>query len=91
VYDSGAEDWAGLFAGEGGFTPLEHRRFAQEQEMDVDLLLDRVSSTSYIAALSDSDRAGVLAQVRAVVAAAGLGATFPLPHTTDVFWCTKPA
>jgi SAM-dependent methyltransferase len=89
AYDSGAEDWAGMFAADGGFTPLELETFAYEQAMDLELLLDRVSSTSYIAALSDSDRAGVLEQVRAVVAGAGLGATFTLPHTTDVFWCKK--
>jgi SAM-dependent methyltransferase len=89
AYDSGAEDWAGLFASAGGFTPLEHETFAQEQEMDLELLLDRVSSTSYIAALPDADRAGVLEQVRVVVAGAGLGPTFTLPHTTDVYWCKK--
>ena len=91
VYDSGTEDWAGLVAGVGGFTPLQHQSFRHEQEMDLSLLLDRVSSTSYIAALPDDERAGVLEEVRAVVAEAGLPDAFALPHRTDVYWCTKPA
>jgi SAM-dependent methyltransferase len=91
VYDSGTEDWAGLVAGVGGFTPLHHRSFRHDQAMDLPRLLDRVSSTSYIAALSDDERAGVLEEVRAVVSEAGLPAAFALPHRTDLYWCTKPA
>jgi hypothetical protein len=91
AFDSGAEDWAGLFADAGGFTPLEHETFSYPQEMDLDLLLDRVSSTSYIAALPDAERAAVLSQVRGVVSDAGLAPAFTLPHVTHVYWCTKPA
>jgi SAM-dependent methyltransferase len=91
AYDSGAEDWAALVAGVGGFTPLRLTSFRHEQEMDLPLLLDRVSSTSYIAALPDDARAQVLDQVRDVVAEAGLAERFALPHRTDLYWCTKPA
>jgi SAM-dependent methyltransferase len=91
AYDSGAEDWAALVAGVGGFTPLQLTSFQHEQEMDLALLLDRVSSTSYIAALPDDARAQVLDEVRDVVAEAGLAERFALPHRTDLYWCTKPA
>jgi SAM-dependent methyltransferase len=91
AYDSGAEDWAALVAGVGGFTPLQLTSFQHEQEMDLPLLLDRVSSTSYIAALPDDARAQVLDEVRDVVAEAGLAERFALPHRTDLYWCTKPA
>jgi SAM-dependent methyltransferase len=91
AYDSGVEDWAGLFAAAGGFTPLRHRSFRSEQQLDVPLLLDRVSSTSYIAALDDDARARVLDAVRGVVADAGLGGTFTLPHLTDLHWCNRQA
>ena len=91
AYDSGAEDWAALVAGAGGFTPLQFRSFQHEQEMDLPLLLDRVSSTSYIAALPDDARARLLDEVREVVAEAGLGEHFALPHRTDLYWCTKSA
>ena len=90
-YDDGAEDWAAQVVGAGGFTPLQHRPFRHDQEMDLPLLLDRVSSTSYIAALPDDDRARVLDEVRALVAEAGLAEHFALPHRTDLYWCTKPA
>ena len=50
-------------------------------------LLDRVSSTSYIAALSEDRRAGVLEEVRRLVA--GFPERFSLPHRTDVFWCHR--
>jgi SAM-dependent methyltransferase len=91
AYDSGAEDWAAIVAGAGGFTPLQLRSFQHEQEMDLSLLLDRVSSTSYIAALPDDARARLLDEVRELVADAGLAERFALPHRTDVYWCTKPA
>ena len=75
----------------GRFTPLQSTSFRHEQEMDLPLLLDRVSSTSYIAALPDDERARVLDEVRAVVSEAGLAERFALPHRTDLFWCTKQA
>ncbi len=91
AYDSGAEDWAALVAAAGGFTPLQFTSFQHEQEMDLPLLLDRVSSTSYIAALPDDARARLLDEVRELVAEAGLAERFTLPHRTDLYWCTKPA
>ena len=91
AYDSGAEDWAAIVAGAGGFTPLQLRSFQHDQGMDLSLLLDRVSSTSYIAALPDDARARLLDEVRELVADAGLTERFALPHRTDVYWCTKPA
>ena len=91
AYDSGAEDWAAIVAGAGGFTPLRLRSFQHDQEMDLSLLLDRVSSTSYIAALPDDARARLLDEVRELVADAGLAERFALPHRTDLYWCTKPA
>jgi SAM-dependent methyltransferase len=89
--DAGGEDWAGLDARAGAFTPLQTRAFRHEQELDVELLCDRVASTSYIAALPDDDRTALLDRVRALVAEAGLPERFPLPHRTDLYWCAKQA
>jgi SAM-dependent methyltransferase len=89
AYDAGIEDWAGIVAGAEAFTPLQFRSFRHDQELDVDLLCDRVASTSYIAALPDDDRARVLDQVRELVADAELPERFLLPHRTDLYWCTK--
>jgi hypothetical protein len=57
------------------------------QEVDEATLLDRVSSTSYIAALSEERRAGVLDDVHQLVS--GFPERFSLPHRTDVFWCHR--
>ena len=80
-------DWPAVVAADGRFTPLEHRAFGSAQEVDEATLLDRVSSTSYIAALAEDRRAGVLEDVRQLVA--GFPARFSLPHRTDVFWCHR--
>jgi SAM-dependent methyltransferase len=80
-------DWVAVVAADGRFTPLDHRAVGSVQVVDEATLLDRVSSTSYIAALSEERRAGVLDEVRQLVA--GFPARFSLPHRTDVFWCHR--
>jgi SAM-dependent methyltransferase len=80
-------DWAAVVAADGRFSPLEHRAVGSAQDMDEAMLLDRVSSTSYIAALPEERRAEVLEAVRQLVA--GFPPRFTLPHRTDVFWCHR--
>jgi SAM-dependent methyltransferase len=80
-------DWAAAVAADGRFTPLQHRAVGSVQDVDEPTLLDRVSSTSYIAALPEDRRAEVLASVRELVA--DFPRRFSLPHRTDVFWCQR--
>ena len=80
-------DWAAVVAAAGRFTPVQHRAFGSAQDVDEATLLDRVRSTSYIAALSEERRAGVLDDVRGLVA--GFPERFKVPHRTDVFWCHR--
>ena len=80
-------DWHAVVAADGRFSPVEHRAVGSAQNMDQAMLLDRVSSTSYIAALPDDRRAEVLESVRQLVA--GFPTRFKLPHRTDVFWCHR--
>src|SRR5215217_5625348 len=61
-------DWAAVVAADGRFTPLEHRAIGSAQEVDEATLLDRVRSTSYIAALPEDRREGVLEEVQRLVA-----------------------
>ncbi len=59
---------------------------------DLDTLLARVASTSYIAALEEPERERVLGDVRAVVAADPLTrdrAEIAMPYTTYVTWCRR--
>jgi SAM-dependent methyltransferase len=79
------DDWPAVVAASGRFTPLEHRRFTFEHDLDEAGLVDRVASTSYVAALPDDRREGLLRRVRLLVT--GFPGRFPLPYTTDVFWC----
>ena len=80
-------DWPVVVAADGHFTALEHRAFGSAQELDEPTLLDRVRSTSYIAALPEGRREGVIEEVRRLVA--GFPARFTVPHRTDVFWCHR--
>jgi SAM-dependent methyltransferase len=70
-----------------GFTALEEREFAYEQELNADGLCGRVESISFVAALNDDERQAVLAEVRQLVAQ--LHEPFVLPYLTAVYWCSK--
>lgn len=65
------------------FAPAGELEVPLEQELDADELVDRVGSTSFIAALPDSERADVLARVRGV--AAGTGGSVRLGYVTEAF------
>lgn len=80
-------DWAAVVAGSGGFTPLLKAQVRHEQLHDLDTLLARVSSVSYISAMPEHEREGVLQQVREL--AAGFPARFPMPYRTDIYWCRR--
>lgn len=76
------------------FEPLQHRSFRHRQPLDAGLLVDRVASVSFIAALPPDARAGVVDEVRALVAsepALAGRARFELPYRTDVFWTRRAA
>jgi SAM-dependent methyltransferase len=77
--------WRDAFASGGLFTPLTERTFAFPHELDEDGLVDRVASTSYVAALPEADRRRLLDQVRALVA--DVPRPLVLPYRTDVFCC----
>lgn len=85
-YDRG-QDWPAVVGAGGLFTAVRSRRFPYVQEMDADLLVERVLSTSYIAAKPAGERASIAAGVRDLVA--GFPERFPLPYVTDVFWCHR--
>jgi SAM-dependent methyltransferase len=53
------------------FTAVDELEVPLEQELDADELVDRIGSTSFIAALPAGERAGVLSRIRDVAEAAG--------------------
>jgi SAM-dependent methyltransferase len=80
-------DFRAVLDESGRFTPARRASFRFEQELDRDGLCERVSSTSYIAAMDPVDREAVLDAVRDHVA--DFPDRFALPYVTDLFWCRR--
>jgi SAM-dependent methyltransferase len=84
--------WKDAFERTELFTPLERARFAFVHDVDVETLVARVASISFIAALAPRVRDRVLAQVRELVATHPQTRdrrTFPLRYRTGVYWCAS--
>ncbi len=81
--------WAEELDGTGLFTPLEHETFPNVVHGDLDTLVARISSVSYVAALAPAERELLLDRVRQVVAddpeTAGR-ATLTMPYLTHIRW-----
>jgi SAM-dependent methyltransferase len=84
--------WRAAFDTGQLFSPLKKTEFPHVQTMSREALEDRVGSISFIAALSDAEREGVLGQVRELVRREmGNRAESPiaLPYRTDVYTCRR--
>lgn len=78
-------DWRAVIEADGRFTSVEREKFTFDQEVDVDRLVERVTSTSYIAAMPPEERAPIIEQTRALVA--DFPEVFVLPYVTDTYRC----
>lgn len=80
-------DWEHTVSAVGGFGPVREDWFPNWQDASVDLVVDRVASTSWVSALDDDARGRVLAEVEALLerhpATRGRDC-FPFPHATTV-------
>ncbi|HST16647.1 MAG TPA: class I SAM-dependent methyltransferase [Gaiellaceae bacterium] len=65
------------------FGPIEERRFRNEQPSTVGDLRDRVTSTSFVAAMAPVEREALLEQVEALVA--GMPEPFTFQYETEVY------
>jgi SAM-dependent methyltransferase len=79
------ERWREAFERTRLFGPFEERRFPNEQVLDAEGLADRVGSISFIAALDDPARQGVLSAVRALAA----DGPVTLPYLGEVQICRR--
>jgi SAM-dependent methyltransferase len=77
--------WREAFETTARFTPLEHRQFAFEHEVDADTMVDRIRSISWISVLPEQERDDVLGRVRRLFE--GMPARFPVPYHTELWWC----
>jgi SAM-dependent methyltransferase len=80
--------WQAQLASTGMFTPLEGRTFSHIVRGDLDTLLARVASVSYIAALDAPERDKLLGAVREL---APSEAEFEMPYVTHVTWARRAA
>jgi SAM-dependent methyltransferase len=81
-------DYAAVLAA-GPFDNVTHRSFPHAQPVTRDQLYERVRSTSYVVAMSEDERALLMADVRLVVG--GLVEPVVFPYVTDVYWCVSAA
>ena len=86
---AGEQPWREAIDSSPAFGPSEQRAFCFEQPLDVDDLVGRFASISWIARLDDEPRQGVLERIRAL----GNAQTGPLvlPYTTEVFLAERLA
>ncbi|HTU64447.1 MAG TPA: class I SAM-dependent methyltransferase [Steroidobacteraceae bacterium] len=87
-YDDG--EWRAVFPAPG-FGPLRERTAAHAHTGSAEqVIVDRVASVSFIAALAEDARRGVLDEVRALIAATPGLAGHPavsMPYLTKMYWC----
>lgn len=84
--------WAQVVQDSGRFTALTERVFANLVKSDLEALLARVASTSYIAALPRSERGLVLQSARALVGSDPLTRgrdEIETPYETHLVWCHR--
>jgi SAM-dependent methyltransferase len=74
--------WRAPFAASPLFGESETGEFSYEQQFTADDLVARVSSTSFVAAMTDEARQPLLDDVRSLVA--DLDEPFPFPYATEV-------
>lgn len=82
--------WRDAFRRTALFSPLRHAAFRHVHRLEPEAVVARVASVSFVAALAESDRAAVLARVRALLArdppTRGRDVV-NLPYRTEVWWC----
>jgi len=78
-----SEEWAQLLEESELFGPLEERRFSFVQELDADMLAERIASVSFVAAAPAAARRELDEQLRRV--AESLGGRVDFPYLTDAY------
>lgn len=55
------------------------------------MLVDRVASISFVAALKPPEKTELLLNVRALGESVAVDSNLTIPYRTDIFWCSKAA
>lgn len=84
--------WRAALDAHPAFGPVQSVTFDNPVEVDLEIMLARVSSTSYVSALPDDERAAVLDEVTALLERGPIaehGPTFIDGYRTELFWCQR--
>jgi ubiquinone/menaquinone biosynthesis C-methylase UbiE len=84
-------EWKKAFLETSLFTPLLEKHFQHVQQADVETVIARIASVSFIARLPPSELALVKTRVRDLLAAHCPSEKFEFPYHAEVFWCQKSA
>lgn len=80
--------WEDVVAASGRFGPLESQRFPNPVPTDIGGVLDRLRSTSFVAALDPGPREELLGEARELLAGRPeLSGRFDYPHHTVLYHC----
>ena len=91
-FRSSDERWRAPIDGHASFDDLSSASFTNDVPMDLETMLARIASTSYVSALPDDERAAVLDEVADLVRrgpVAEQGASFVERYRTELFWCRR--
>jgi SAM-dependent methyltransferase len=83
-------DWRDVVSDAGGYTALEEVRFPNPVPSSPQGVVDRVRSTSFVAAMEPEPQRELLDEVGELIATHPLTAgreVFDYPHHTAVYWC----
>jgi ubiquinone/menaquinone biosynthesis C-methylase UbiE len=85
-------EWRTAFDSSSLFEILEHAEYEYVQRADVDAVVDRVGSISYVAAMADARRAAILQAVRELLASDPATANrdvIDMPYLAHVYWTRR--
>ena len=84
-------DWQAELDATGLFEPFQRRSIPNPQRTDLAGLRHQIASMSFVAALPDAERTGLLDDVEALLRDQGLsdGQTFEAPSQTEVRWARR--
>jgi SAM-dependent methyltransferase len=88
----GSSAWRAPFENSTLFTQLQLRQFPFVQSGDRQMVLARVASTSFVAALPEPEKQRVLGEVEALLdrhPTTQNTPTIDFPYVADVYWCSR--
>jgi hypothetical protein len=84
--------WKLAFSHTPLFSALQSAQYQYLQKGDVQMVIDRIASISFIGALPSSEKESVLEQVKTLLRRSletKNQSEIQLPYRTDVYWCQK--